>query len=91
MARKALTVGPHTLGLIEDARVDLLREVLAIRDGENEPVFDLPVEIPDLDDEDAVDRFRRQISEVLAAFDQDELQPAEKRCRRIGALADGKA
>lgn len=90
MARKALTVGPHTLGLIEDARVDLLREVLAIRDGENEPVFDLPVEIPDLDDEDAVDRFRRQISEVLAAFDQDELQPAEKRCRRIGALADGK-
>jgi len=90
MARKALTVGPHTLGLIEDARVDLLREVLAIRDGENEPVFELPVEIPDLDDEDAVDRFRRQISEVLAAFDQDELRPAEKRCRRIRALADGK-
>jgi hypothetical protein len=90
MARKALPIGPHTLHLIEDARIDLLREALAVRDGENEPVFDLPHEGPDLKDEDTVDGFRRQISKVLAEFDPDELRPAEQRCRRINSLADGK-
>jgi len=90
MPRKALPLGPHTFGLIEDVRIDLLREVLAVRDGENEPELELPEDIPDPNDDDAVDAFRRQIIEALSEFDPDELRPAEQRCRRIRALADGK-
>lgn len=33
MARKANPIGPHVLALIEDARVDLVRAVLAVREG----------------------------------------------------------
>jgi len=90
MPRKALSLSPHTYGLIEDVRIDLLREVLAFRDGHNEPDLKLPENVPDPNDDDAVDAFRRQIIETLSQFDPDELRPAEQRCRRIRALADGK-
>ena len=90
MARKALPVGPNTLALIEDARIDLAREVLAIREGENEPEFKLTEEIPDSSDDEAISVFRQEIIGTLSEFDPDELLPAEQRCRRIRALADGK-
>ena len=90
MPRKAIPIGPHTLGLIEDARIDLLRAAFAFREGENEPDYNLPEEVPDPADEEAVDAFRQEITEVLSKFDADELRPAEQRCRRIRSLADGK-
>lgn len=90
MLRKSLSLGPETLGLIEDARVDLLHAVLTVRDGDNEPVFALAEDLPDLDDEDAVHAFRQHVTGVLCEFDPDELQPAERRSRRIRALATGK-
>ena len=34
MARKASPIGPHVLALIEDARVDLARAALAVREGD---------------------------------------------------------
>ena len=55
MPRQSRPIGPDTLSLIEDARVDLLAAVLAAREGENEPEFKLPSNIPDLNDDDAVD------------------------------------
>jgi len=90
MPRRSLPLGPETLGLIEDARVDWLRAALAVRDGDYEPEFELPEQIPDLDDDDAVAAFREQLIEVLAEFDPDELSPTEIRARRIRALATGK-
>ena len=90
MPRKAIRIGPHTLGLIEDARIDLLRAAFAFREGENEPDFNLREEVPDPADEEAVDTFRQEIMEALSKFDADELGPAEQRCRRIRSLADGK-
>ena len=90
MARKALRIGPSTHKLIEDARVDLAREVLAFREGQNEPDFGFPDAVPDLDDEDAVHTFREQLIEQLSGFSQDELGPAERRAGRILTLADGK-
>ena len=90
MPRKAIPIGPHTLGLIEDARIDLLRAAFAFREGENEPDFNLPEEVPDPADEEEVDAFRQEIIEALSKFDADELGPAEQRCRRIRSLADGK-
>ena len=90
MSRRSLPLGPETLGLIEDARIDLLRAALAVRDGENEPEFELPERVPDLDDEDAVHAFRERLTEILAEFDLDELRPTETRSRRIRALATGK-
>ena len=53
MARKASPIGPHVLALIEDARVDLARAALAVREGDNEPEFKLPEDVPDLADEEA--------------------------------------
>ncbi len=90
MPRRSFPLGPEALGLIEDARIDLLRAALAVRDGDNEPEFELPEHIPDLDDDDAVDAFRGQLIEMLAEFDVDELRPVETRSRRIRALATGK-
>jgi len=90
MPRKSLPLGPETLGLIEDARIDLLRAVLAVREGDNEPFFALPEGIPDLNDQDAVDAYRQKVTDVLSAFDADELRPAERRSRRIRAFANGK-
>jgi hypothetical protein len=90
MARKASPIGPHVHCLIEDVRVDLARAVLAIREGENEPDFGLPAEPPDPTNEDAVNAFRQGVLETLAAFDADELRPAEQRSRRVLALAEGK-
>lgn len=90
MPRKALPLGPSTISLIEDARIDLARAAPAIREGENEPDFRLSEEVPDHSDDEAVHAFRQTLIETLAQFDHDELRPAEQRCRRIRALADGK-
>lgn len=90
MPRKVLPIGPNTLALIEDARVDLARAALAVREGENEPTFNMSEDVPILTDDEAVDAFRKGIVETLSQFDPDELRPAEQRCRRIRALADGK-
>src|SRR6056297_2398940 len=90
MPRRSLPMGPETLGLIEDARIDFLRAALAVRDADNEPEFQLPEHMPDLDDDDAVDAFREHIVEILAEFDVDELRPVESRSRRVRALATGK-
>ncbi len=90
MARKANPIGPHVLALIEDARVDLARAALALREGDNEPNFKLPDDIPDYADEEAVEAFRQRLVQTLSEFDQDELRPAEQRARRIRSLADGK-
>ncbi len=90
MPRRSLPLGPETLGLIEDARIDFLCAALVVRDGDNEPEFELPELIPNLDDDDAVYAFREQLIDVLAEFDPDELRPAETRSRRIRALATGK-
>lgn len=90
MARKANPIGPNILALIEDARIDLARAALAVTEGENEPDFALPDDLPDPTDDDAVEAFRLELIKTLSEFDQDELRPAEQRSRRIRALADGK-
>lgn len=90
MARKASPIGPHIHSLIEDARIDLARAALAVREGENQPDFGLPADVPDLTDDEAVEAFRQDLIQTLSEFDQDELRPAEQRSRRIRALADGK-
>jgi len=90
MARKASPIGPHVLALIEDARVDLARAALAVREGDNEPEFKLPEDVPDLADEEAVEAFRQALVETLSDFDRDDLRPAEQRSRRIRALAEKK-
>ena len=90
MPRRSLPLGPETLGLIEDARIDLLQAVLAVREGDNEPVIALPEDVPDLNDEDAVHAYRQKVTDVLSEFDPDELRPAERRSRRIRAFANGK-
>ena len=90
MARKASPIGPHVLALIEDARVDLARAALAVREGDNEPEFNLSDEVPDHADAEAVNAFREGLLRTLSEFDQDELRPAEQRARRARSLADGK-
>ncbi len=90
MPRKVVPIGPHVLALIEDARIDLARAALSVREGENEPNFNLSDALPDQTDDEAVDAFKKALIESLCQFDADELRPAEQRCRRIRALADGK-
>src|SRR6476660_4174040 len=90
MPRKAIPIGPNILALIEDARIDLARAALAVREGDNEPDFKLSEDVPDQADDDAVEAFRQELIQTLSEFDQDELRPAEQRSRRIRALADGK-
>ena len=90
MPRKSSPVGPNTLAVVEGARIDLARAALAIREGDNEPDFQLP-EVPHAPEssEDS-DALRTKITELLSDFAPDELQPAEHRCRRIRSLAEGK-
>jgi hypothetical protein len=90
MARTASPVGPHINSLIEDARIDLARAVLAVREGENEPDFGLPEDVPDPSNDELVHAFRQGLQQILSAFDPDELRPAEQRSRRVLALAEGK-
>jgi len=90
MARRESSIGPNILALIEDARIDLARAALAIREGENESEFNLPEEIPNSSDKESVREFRQGIIGILSDFDLDELRPAEQRCRRIRALAESK-
>jgi hypothetical protein len=88
--RKSLPLGPETHALIEEARADLLHAALTAKDGENEPEIPLPTDLPDLDDEDAVDAFRDRLVATLAERETDELEPLETRARRIRHLAEGK-
>lgn len=90
MPRKVVPIGPHVLALIEDARIDLARAALSVREGENERSFNLSEDLPDQTDDGAVDVFKKALIETLCQFDSDDLRPAEQRCRRIRALADGK-
>lgn len=90
MARKVSQIGPHVLALIEDARIDLARAVLALREGDNEPDFGLPTDVPDPSDEELAHAFRQSLLQILSNFDVDELRPAEQRSRRVLALAEGK-
>lgn len=89
-SRKRNSIGPQVLRLIEDARIDLARAALALREGENEPDFNLSDDCPDQADEEAVDAFRQGLIQRLSDFDQDELRPAEQRSSRICSLADSK-
>lgn len=90
MPRKSSPVGPNTLAVIEGARIDLARAVLAIREGENEPDFGLPVISLPPEQAEEGDRLRAAIEGILSNFGLDELKPAEQRCRRIRSLAEGK-
>ena len=88
MPRKVVLVGPNTNKLLEDARVDLAREALSIREGDNEPDFGLPAADLNLDDDEAVHELRGQIIEKLSGFSDDERGPAERRAGRILMFAD---
>jgi len=90
MARKAAAIGPNILALIENAPVDLARSILAVRESENEPDFALHVDVPNQDDDDAVETFRQELIRLLSGFAPDELRPAEQRARRIRTLSEGK-
>lgn len=90
MPRKSSPVGPHALAVLEGARIDLARAALAIREGENEPDFQLPEVLHAPEQSDDSDALRAKIGELLSEFASDELQPAEHRCRRICTLAEGK-
>lgn len=89
MAGKAIPIGPHVLALIEDARIDLARAALTVREGDNEPELRLP-DVPDQVDDDAVEAFRRNLVRALSEFDPDQLRPVEQRSSRIRTLADGR-
>lgn len=86
MARRASPSGPSIIGLIEDAPTALIRAVLSLQDGVNEPNFGLAEALAEHDD----DNLRRGILDYLGQFDQEDLGPLEQRCRRIRALAEGK-
>lgn len=90
MSRKANSIGPFALGIIEDAKIDLLSELLVLRENDTEPDFGLPDEIPDPGNFDAASDFRKKLIDALSLFDSDDLRPIEQRCRRVKALADGK-
>lgn len=84
MAKRILKTGPLIHSLIEDAPINLTRELTSLRRGDNDPEIVLPGE--DLNE----DEFREALAETLAEFDLDDLRPLEQRCRRIRVLADGK-
>lgn len=86
MPRSARKLGPSLWTLLEDAPVDLIRKLIAIRESENEQDF------PDIEDDPAAsdDEVRAAIAEVLEDYDRDDLKPLETRCRRILQLAEGK-
>ncbi len=86
MARKARPIGPSALGFIEDAPTGLIRAVLSVQDGDNEPNYGLPEATGELGD----DELRRGIFDSLDRFDHEDLRPLEQRCRRIRMLAEGK-
>ncbi|MTH96378.1 hypothetical protein [Roseibium sp. RKSG952] len=90
MGNKKPSVGPDIYKLIEDARIDLARAVLALGLDENDPDFGLPTELPDLADDDACDEYRRELRTILSRFDADDLRPTEQRSRRVLAMAEGK-
>ncbi|MBK6297536.1 MAG: hypothetical protein IPF48_05870 [Sphingomonadales bacterium] len=90
MARKASSIGPFALGIIEDAKIDLLSDLLVLRENDTEPDFGLPDEIPASGNFDAAADFRKKLIDALSLFDSDDLRPIEQRCRRVKALADGK-
>ena len=71
MPRKVVLIGPHVLALIEDARIDLALAALSVREGENEPNFNLPDDPPVHTDDDAVDAFKVLLVEALSNFGVD--------------------
>jgi hypothetical protein len=75
---------------VESARIDLAWAVLSVREGENEPDFELQEITHGIDNDDEIHALRATITQKLSQFDADELQPVETRCRRIRSLADGK-
>jgi len=88
--RRKNSVGPSTLSVIDDARVDLALALLSLREGDTEPNIALPGLPSELDDQDQINSLRRSLMDALSPFDHDELQPLEQRCRRVCRLADGK-
>ena len=82
MARKASSIGPFALGIIEDAKIDLLSDLLVLRENDTEPDFGLPDEIPASGNFDAAADFRKKLIDALSLFDSDDLRPIEQRCRR---------
>lgn len=88
MSRKAPSLGPNTLGLVEDAPTDLFLAVLAVREHGNEPDLKLPEQVSDPHDDHAVYAFRQDVIESLSKFDPDELRPAGQ-CFRRNAVPDG--
>lgn len=66
------------------------RVVLAVKEGENEPDFNLPQMFQISADDELVETFRQDLLRILSTFDPDELRPTEQRSRRVLALAEGK-
>jgi len=64
MPRKVVPIGPHILALIEDARIDLARAALSVREDENEPNFNLSDAPPDHADDEAVDACKKALIDV---------------------------
>ncbi|MCC6208628.1 MAG: hypothetical protein IT488_10820, partial [Gammaproteobacteria bacterium] len=69
MARKASSIGPFALGIIEDAKIDLLSDLLVLRENDTEPDFGLPDEIPASGNFDAAADFRKKLIDALSLFD----------------------
>ena len=68
MRRQPSPVGPSVLALLEDARIDLARAAVAVREGDNEPDFKLPEDIPDQADHEAIQTFRQLLIQLLSEF-----------------------
>lgn len=86
MARRATSIGPSALRLIEDAPISLLRAVLAASEGENEPTLPLPASAEGQGEVE----FREAILDALGGLDREDLRPLEDRCLRILNLSEGK-
>lgn len=87
---RAMTLGPSTLRLIEDARPDLACSVLGFRESDTDPDIKISEAVPSSDDHEAVNAFQQTLIKKLSAFDEDQLRPLEERCRRLWVLAEGK-
>lgn len=87
MARKVLPISPSSLHVIENAPLDLLLDIVASREGENEPVLSL--EVSSEESEDA-EEARKEIIGRLGNVDREDLLPLDERCLRVHRLAEGK-
>lgn len=87
MARKALPISPSSLHVVENAPVDLVLQMVAWRDGENEPDLELAFASGEAD---SLDETRNEIISSLGKFDREDLLPLDERCLRVHRLAEGK-